>query len=63
MQTTWTPANADGPHGTATAYTHSSGAKLERFGKRWTLVMASGAFVLPKKATFGHAEAMIAGQP
>jgi hypothetical protein len=60
MQTTWTPANADGPHGTATAYTHSSGARLAKGPKRWTLTIGAKAHTLGKQATFDHAEALIA---
>jgi hypothetical protein len=58
---TWTPENTDGAHGTATAYAHSDGrSRLVRGADgRWTLQTATGEHVLPRRATFDHAEALL----
>lgn len=56
----WTPLDEAGPHGTATAYRHSSGAELRRVrdGRRlvWVLQLGRASATLPRKATFDHAE-------
>lgn len=60
----WTPLNSDGPHGIATAWSHPSGARLEKRqlsrGSAWYFVHGTDEWRLPRNATFTAADRLVA---
>jgi hypothetical protein len=63
VKQTWTPLNSDGPHGVATAWSHPSGARVEKRrtgrGGAWYFVHGTDDWRLPKKATFAAADRLL----